>query len=95
MSNKANGNNKVFTHAFLPGLILGLILGGVAGAMLPDLLNSPKIPIHNATGNPATGGHDRDSRENEMMNDTDVDDAIEDAAEQAEENLPDSTPGDG
>lgn len=34
-ANESNGN---FARAFLPGLVLGLIIGGVAGAMLPELM---------------------------------------------------------
>lgn len=40
-SNKSNGS---FAQAFLPGLILGLVIGAVAGALLPDLLGGSKIP---------------------------------------------------
>ena len=33
-----------FAHAFLPGLILGLVIGAVAGAFLPDWIGGSKIP---------------------------------------------------
>ncbi len=42
-----NESNGTFARAFLPGLVLGLIIGGVAGAMLPELMRArPPAPTH-------------------------------------------------
>ncbi len=42
-----------FAKAFLPGLILGLVIGGAAGAFLPDLLSSrPTLPTAPAPTGP-------------------------------------------
>lgn len=41
-ANATNASSS-FTRAFLPGLILGLVIGGLAGAFLPDLMGGPKL----------------------------------------------------
>lgn len=39
----ASDSGSSFTRAFLPGLILGLVVGGLAGAFLPDWMGGPKL----------------------------------------------------
>jgi len=39
----ASDSGSSFTRAFLPGLILGLVVGGLAGAFLPDWVGGPKL----------------------------------------------------
>lgn len=45
--------NSSFANAFVPGLILGLVIGAAAGAFLPDLLGGSNIPTPDANAVPA------------------------------------------
>ena len=45
--------NSSFANAFVPGLILGLVIGAAAGAFLPDLLGGSNIPAPDANAVPA------------------------------------------
>jgi len=105
-----NNSNSSFTHAFLPGLILGIIIGAVAATFIP-VATGPKIPT--ATGShtphadgPRDHGADQTGDEDlqdlideaqEQLDDT-VDDAsgaIDDAVEDLQEDLPTTPPSDG
>lgn len=41
MADSAPQESSTFTRAFLPGLILGLVVGGLCGAVLPELVTGP------------------------------------------------------
>lgn len=45
--------NSSFANAFIPGLILGLVIGAAAGAFLPDLLGGSNIPAPDTNAVPA------------------------------------------
>lgn len=76
-----------FSHAFLPGLILGLIIGGVAGAMLPDILSGSKLP--KPTGI-STGEHHDERGEGGMTEQELIDQALEEHAEDTQEHVDDA-----
>ncbi|HRQ73490.1 MAG TPA: hypothetical protein PLU35_10720 [Phycisphaerales bacterium] len=50
-----------FAKAFLPGLVLGLIIGAFAGAVIPPMLSGPPAPAPGTTG-PATTPRDREEQ---------------------------------
>lgn len=64
MADNANSDSGSFSRAFLPGLILGLVVGGLCGAVLPDLLGG-RTPAgmgsHTGTGEVDTSERDRPS----------------------------------
>lgn len=110
-TDNSNNNNSSFSHAFLPGLILGIIVGAVAATFLP-VLTGPKIPASNPSE--ATVGdstpHDRvddsmsdeelqkliDEAEEQLEDAAEAgEDAINDAAEEIEGNIPGTPPRDG
>ncbi len=69
-SNASAQPRDSFARAFLPGLILGLVIGAAAGAFLPDLLTSrPKLP--EAPVGPRTHAMPRDERPEEQATPTD------------------------
>ena len=71
-----------FTRAFLPGLILGLVVGGICGAVLPDLVGgSPKLAP--PTGVPTHG--ERDERSGPSLEELKA--QAEQAADQAGERI--------
>jgi|GEM_PF-1140906 len=41
MADSTPQDSSSFTRAFLPGLILGLVVGGLCGAVLPELVSGP------------------------------------------------------
>ncbi len=82
MSDSNKPNSGSFAQAFLPGLILGLVIGAVAGALLPDLLGGSKIPAPNGeyTPDPAAGADlERDGMPG-MPTQDDAEQMIDDAA---------------
>ena len=82
-------NNTSFAHAFLPGLVLGLIVGALAGAFLPDLMSGTRIKVDQPKASTMSPG-ERDARpvvEDENIVDQAVDqaeDAIDEAKDDAE-----------
>jgi hypothetical protein len=88
MSNQTNSNS--FAQAFLPGLILGLVIGAAAGAFLPDLLGGNKIPAASGHATPGQAPTERDGQpvptqeEIDQMID-DAQDGVDDAAEAVED----------
>lgn len=84
-----------FTHAFLPGLILGLVVGAVGGAFLPDLLGGSRIPSASDaphTGDIPTGPAMRDGMPVGDQPGETIDDAA-DRASDAMDDAQDATPG--
>lgn len=105
--NASSSKNSSFSHAFLPGLILGIIIGAVAATFLP-VLTGPKIPQGNgvATTPGANNNLPRDHAEDGLVPEEDIEalieeaeqnaeDMIDDAAEDLQENLPTDPPSDG
>ncbi len=87
-SNKSNSGS--FAQAFLPGLILGLVIGAVAGAFLPDLLGGSKIPAPTGEFTP-TPTDSRDGIPGQPTQE-EVEQMIEDAAGQVEDAAPSANP---
>jgi len=83
MSNAANDNHSgSFSHAFLPGLILGLVIGAVAGAFLPDFIGGSKIPTPSGEITPRDAG----PRDGETpMTEEDIQGLIDEAEDAAED----------
>ncbi|MFK7884403.1 MAG: hypothetical protein AB8F26_09520 [Phycisphaerales bacterium] len=79
MSNENNSGS--FSHAFLPGLILGLVIGAAAGAFLPDLMGGNRIPTAGSGGN-HTPAEPRDA---EGSSQEDIQGIIDEAEKQAGE----------
>lgn len=101
--NASSSNNSSFSHAFLPGLILGIIIGAVAATFLP-VLTGPKIPQGNGVATtPGTNNNlPRDHAEDGLAPEEDIQALIEEAEQNAEdtaedlqENLPTDPPSDG
>lgn len=90
MSESNKSNSGSFAQAFLPGLILGLVIGAVAGAFLPDLLGGSKIPAPTGEFTPAP----TDSRDGIPSQPTqeEVEQMIEDAAGQLGDTVPAANP---
>jgi hypothetical protein len=61
MTDPKDNHSGSFAQAFVPGLILGLVIGALAGAFLPDLFSGPSIPA--PTGEPGPAYEDRDRLE--------------------------------
>ena len=83
MTDQDHATSGSFAHAFLPGLILGLVIGAVAGAFLPDLLGGNRIPAPATDATPAAAG-DRDARD-EMPSQEELQEMIDEAVEDAQE----------
>lgn len=61
MSDGQASDNNAFSRAFLPGLILGLVVGGLCGAILPDIVAGSQRPDFKSTGHTGGASHgDRD-----------------------------------
>lgn len=89
MADQSNSDaSGAFTRAFLPGLILGLVVGGLAGAFLPDILGSKSLsPIErdpNATPQSREG-------EGASLLTPEQQDALDQAREDAEGMVDDAT----
>lgn len=91
-------NNTSFAHAFLPGLILGLIIGAVAGVFVPDMMSANRVKIDTSH---AGESHPRDERPGdtagELLDDAGnvIDEALDETnldeqAEEAVEDIKDS-----
>ena len=103
MSNdNASSSNSSFSHAFLPGLILGIIIGAVAATFLP-VLTGPKIPQNSGASTTAGTNQDlpRDHRDDGHAPEEDIQALIDEAEQNAEEvideaaeNLPEDLPTD-
>ena len=80
-----------FSRAFLPGLILGLVVGGFCGAFLPEIMNASKPEFDHAatTGEGSASEHDRDARQDEYPGE---DDAVTDDVPEDDMTAPDGTP---
>jgi gas vesicle protein len=88
MADKAG---KGGASGFLPGLVLGVVIGAVTAFVALELLDSPRIDVEARPG--ATTGERIESGVEEAGDAVDeMGDAIEDAAESAEETLEDITP---
>lgn len=97
MSNEEKASSSSFTHAFLPGLILGIIIGAVVATFLPAM-SGPKIPAPTAgaaSGTaPSTTPRDRQPDPAQIGQDEQdlIDAAIEGGAETAtDESLENAT----
>jgi hypothetical protein len=65
MTEQPPRSSNGFTTKFLPGLILGLVVGGLAGAFIPsamDAVSGPRVPAANGKAPPAVPVKDRDAR---------------------------------
>ncbi|TVS08219.1 MAG: hypothetical protein EA423_01905 [Phycisphaerales bacterium] len=49
-----------FIKFFVPGLLIGLVVGGLAGAVLPDLIGSPTPTVERGTTPTGAGSAPRD-----------------------------------
>lgn len=90
MTDQDNASSGSFAHAFLPGLILGLVIGAAAGAFLPDLLGGAHIPAPTGAGSPAHTD-ERDAREREPSPE-EIQDMIDGAVDEAEGVVPTDPP---
>lgn len=80
MSNENTSGS--FTHAFLPGLILGLVIGAAAGAFLPDIMGGSKIPA-DELGTHAPSAEPRDTEGG--PSEEDIQDLIDEAEQQTDD----------
>ena len=86
MAEQNASESSSFTRAFLPGLILGIVVGGLAGAYLPELLSPPGTTgthSEHSTGGEPTGtfGQPRDDEFRGVIDETQ--EALDDAADDA------------
>lgn len=88
MSDASNNNSGSFSHAFLPGLILGLVIGAGAGAFLPDLMGGNRIPTPTGETDPNAPAT-RDGQD--PMTDDQIQEIIDDAEGTAEDLIDDAT----
>lgn len=82
-------SGNAFTRAFLPGLILGLVVGGFCGAFLPEIMKSPKPDFSHEAGDHAGEAGDRDP----YPRDEDRDEGM--GTTEGEDDAPDVTPPEG
>lgn len=85
MSNNNSSSNNGFSYAFLPGLILGLIIGGIAGAFLPDFFGGPKLPANRGVMSGESSNHSERGGDRETGYDAETQQAIDDAMNQMED----------
>ncbi len=86
--NPNNDAGGAFTRAFLPGLILGLVVGGLAGAFLPDILGSKSIsPIER---DPNSAPMPREGEEEPLLT-PEQQEALDNAREGAESLIDDAS----
>jgi hypothetical protein len=79
-----HASGGAFGKAFLPGLILGLVVGGFAGAVLPTIIaGGPKAPERPAGSASRTPGPDHDRQERPPLP-PDVQQAVDEAEKAAE-----------
>ena len=89
MADSAPQETSSFTRAFLPGLILGLVVGGLCGAVLPELVSGPGTVEPGAHDGATTTSGPREQGEYEQGADS-VTDTIEDTANEVGEAIEDA-----
>ncbi|MFG0307332.1 MAG: hypothetical protein ACF8Q5_14085 [Phycisphaerales bacterium JB040] len=84
MADSAPQESSSFTRAFLPGLILGLVVGGLCGAVLPELVSGPGTVEPGAHDGQTTTSGPREQGEYQQGADS-ASEAAQDAANNATE----------